>query len=173
MTAVYRIRQGLRAIFAFTQVVEVPLAAQFLTPELLDLFLQMRRGEQLHSLNVLREVLAQGAVPRDLAAAALLHDVGKLRYPLRTWQKTLAVLTKAIAPRLADRLGKGGTVNWWNRPFVVYQQHPSWGAALVRDAGASDMVVWLVGQHQAASETWADHPLAPLLHRLQQADSRH
>src|SRR5688572_30885194 len=49
MTATYRIRQGLQAIFAFAQPVELPLAAQYLTPELLSLFSQMRHSEQLHS----------------------------------------------------------------------------------------------------------------------------
>src|SRR5690606_27724351 len=98
MTAVYRFRQGIRSLLAFSQTVELPLAAEYLSPELLALFQKMRRSEQLHSLNVLREVLADGTTPHDLAVAALLHDVGKSRYPMRTWQKTLAVLTRAISP---------------------------------------------------------------------------
>ena len=170
MTAVYRIRQGLRAVFAFSQPVEVPLAAEYLTPELMGLFQRMSRSEQLHSLNVLRAVLAQGSTPRDLAVAALLHDVGKSQYPLRTWQKTLAVLTRAISPGLFERWSQGNPANLWNRPFVVYVDHPTWSAQLIADAGASETAIWLVAHHQESADQWEDHPLVALLKRLQQAD---
>jgi hypothetical protein len=171
MAAVYRIRQGLRAVFAFSQEVELPLAAAYLTPKLLGLFQQMRHSEQLHSLNVLRDVLAQGSTPRELAVAALLHDVGKSRYPLRTWQKTLAVLARAISPNLFERWSKGSPSNLWKRPFVVYVEHPTWGAQLIADAGASENTVWLVAHHQGSADLWDNHPLVSLLRRLQEADN--
>jgi hypothetical protein len=170
MTATYRIRQGLRAIFAFAQPVELPLAAQYLTPELLSLFSQMRHSEQLHSLNVLRDVLAAGTTPSDLAIAALLHDVGKSRYPLRTWQKTFAVLVRRLAPNLFERWSKGNPQNVWIRPFVVYVDHPRWSAEMIAAAGASETAIWLVTHHQQRASQWDDHPLASLLHQLQQAD---
>jgi hypothetical protein len=170
MTAVYRIRQGLRAVFAFSQEVELPLAAEYLTPELMELFQRMRRSEQLHSLNVLRDVLAQGSTPRKLAVAALLHDVGKSRYPMGTWQKTLAVVVRAISPNLFERWSKGSPANLWNRPFVVYVDHPTWSAKLIADAGASEDAVWLVMHHQESADQWKNHPLATLLRQLQQAD---
>jgi len=171
MTAAYRIRQGLRAVLAFSQPVEVSLAAEYLTPELLALFEQMRRGEQLHSLNVLRAVLEQGATPRDLAVAALLHDVGKSRYSLRTWQKTLAVLVRALSPAWFARWSEGDPAHVWMRPFVVYVQHPAWGANMIAAAGASETAVWLVAHHQDFAERWEHHPCAALLRRLQQADN--
>ncbi|MEO8610469.1 MAG: HD domain-containing protein [Chloroflexota bacterium] len=170
MTAVYRIRQGLRAVFAFSQEVELPLAAEYLTPELLTLFQRMRRSEQLHSLNVLRAVLAQDSTPHDLAVAALLHDVGKSRYPLGTWQKTLAVLVRGISPRLFEHWSQGNPANLWNRPFVVYVYHPAWSAQLITDAGASENAIWLVAHHQEPADQWNHHLLADLLRRLQQAD---
>lgn len=170
MTAAYRIRQGLQAIFAFAQPVELPLAAQYLTPELLSLFSQMRHNEQLHSLNVLRDVLATGTTPPDLAVAALLHDVGKSRYPLRTWQKTLVVIARKFTPKLFERWSKGNPANLWMRPFVVYIEHPTWSAEMIAVAGASETAIWLVAHHQEAASRWSSHALASLLQRLQQAD---
>lgn len=170
MTAAYRIRQGLQAIFAFAQPVELPLAAQYLTPELLSLFSQMRHSEQLHSMNVLRDVLAAGTTSLDLAVAALMHDVGKSRYPLRTWQKTLAVMVRKFAPDLFKRWSKGNPGNIWMCPFVVYVEHPNWSAEMIAAAGASETAIWLVTHHQEPASQWAEHPLASLLRQLQQAD---
>jgi hypothetical protein len=170
VTATYRLRQGLRSLFAFSQQVETPLAAQYLTPELLELFGQMRQSEQLHSLNVLRGVLAQGTTPPELAIAALLHDVGKSRYPLWTWQKTLVVLVRAILPNLYQRWSQGNPANYWVRPFVVYAQHPKWSAEMAAAMSVPEAALWLIARHQEAPGAWANHPYTPLLKRLQAAD---
>jgi hypothetical protein len=168
MTAVYRISQALRALAAFSQPVDYNLAAEYLSPDLMTLFGRMRRSEQLHGLNVLRSVLAQGPTPRDLAVAALLHDVGKTHYTVRIWQKTIAVIVETIAPRLYKRLSRGDPARFWLRPFAVKAQHPTWSADML--AGASETAVWLAAHHQQEASRWAAHPYYDLLLRLQQAD---
>lgn len=170
MTAAYRLRQGLQALFAFTRPIDLDLASSYLSPGLLGLFNSLNRGEQLHSLNVLAEVLAQGDTPSDLAVAALLHDVGKSRYPLVVWQKTLAVLVRAAVPGLSSRWSKGDAANLFQRPFVVYECHPAWGADMLRQAAASDTACWLVEHHADPLEKWSSHRYAALLKRLQEAD---
>lgn len=171
--AVYRLRQGLRALFAFTQPVDLELAEQTLTPALLDLFRRMDRGEQLHSLLVLRDVLADGDAPPELKAAALLHDVGKSRYPIGVWQKTLAVAVQTLRPRLYARLSQGVVSNPIQRPFVVYVQHPRWGAQMAADAGGSEALVWLIAHHADPLSQWQGHPYQGMLERLQRADNAH
>lgn len=168
-----RIRQGIRALTAFTRPVDYELAAQYLSPELLSVFQRMQRSEQLHSLNVLRDVLAQGAAPPDLAVAALLHDVGKSRYRLTVAEKTTAVLVRKALPRFARRLAhtdNPAVIPFWRRAFVVRQHHPAWSAAILQQAGASEAAVWLAAHHQDKREQWASHPYYGLLSRLQQAD---
>jgi len=172
MPVVYRLQQGLRALFAFSQDVDWVLAECYLSPPLLALFRQMDRGEQLHSLAVLRDVLAQGDTPADLAVVALLHDVGKSRYPINVWQKTWAVIIRAIVPSLYERWSKGSPLNLWQRPFVVYEQHPLWSAELLRTAGASEAVCWLA-THHAVKGVSAPTPMqSEWLKRLQQADDQ-
>jgi len=170
MIALRRVRQGMRALLAFSQPVDDALAAEYLTPKLMALFKQMRRSEQLHSLQVLRAVLAQGPAPLDLAVAALLHDVGKSRYPLALWQKTLAVLVHTFTPALFDRWSAADARSLC-RPFVVYAHHPAWSAEMLTQAGASETAVWLVAHHQETSgDNSADFAAIHLLKRLQAAD---
>jgi hypothetical protein len=170
MTAVYRIRQGVRALFAFARPVDYALAAENLSPQLFSLFEQMSRGEQIHSLNVLREVQSQGQTPSVLAVAALLHDSGKTRYPLSVWQKTVAVLVRTFLPTVFHRLSEGDPRSFWQRPFVVYVQHPSWSAEIIIQAAGSPDAAWLAAHHADDAEEWRDHTLFPLLKRLQAAD---
>jgi hypothetical protein len=166
----YRVRQGLRALSAFAQTPDYALAEQYLAPPLMDVFRQMRRSEQLHSLNVLRALLREGDTPLALTVAALLHDSGKSRFPLAVWQKTYAVIVRRFAPRLFERLSGGDPRHLLIRPFVVYTQHPAWSAELMTTAGASPDAIWLAAHHQEARARWQDHPLYHLLERLQRAD---
>jgi HD domain len=170
MAAAQRVRQGLRALFAFSQPLDLDLAGHYLSPPLLALFRRMKRSEQLHSLCVLYDVLAQGSTPHDLAVAALLHDVGKSRYPLHIWQKSLVVLVRAALPALFRRWTQGSPDHPLQRPFVVSLNHPAWSADLIAGAGASEAAVWLVRHHADHTTQWANHPQAEGLRRLQQAD---
>jgi len=172
MPMVYRLQQGLRALLAFSQPVDWALVERYLSTRLLTLFRQMDRGEQLHSLGVLRIVLAQGDTPPDLAVAALLHDVGKSRYPIGVAQKTLAVLVRAVVPSAYMRWSKGNPLNLWERPFVVYEQHPQWSAELLREAGASEMACWLAAHHAEPLETARTPTQLEWLKRLKQADDQ-
>lgn len=172
MPVVYRLQQGLRALFAFSQDVDWVLVERSLSPSLLALFRQMDRGEQVHSLAVLRDVLAQGDTPTDLAVAALLHDVGKSRYPINVWQKTWAVIVRAIAPSRYEQWSKGSPLNLWQRPFVVYEQHSLWSAELLRTAGASEAACWLAAHHAVRDAAVPTSTQSEWLKRLQQADDQ-
>ncbi len=165
-----RFKQGVRALFAFTTSVDFELAERYLSPQQMTLFRQMAKPEQLHSLNVLRDVLAQATTtPHDLAVAALLHDVGKSRYHLAVWQKTLSVLISKLLPPLDNRLSIEATLTFWRAPFIVRRHHPQWGGDLL-SAYAPDCVIWLVSHHADSADDWQHHAYYDLLVRLQIAD---
>lgn len=170
MTTVRRFRQGIHALLSFAQSVDHGLAAAHLNSTQMTLFQRMQRSEQLHSLNVLRDVLAQGTIPDDLAVAALLHDCGKSNYPLRVWQKTLAVLIRVFVPGLYTRWSTGDTSNPVIRACVVAERHPQWSAERVSQTGASERALWLIRHHADLPENWHNHPHVNLLRRLKQAD---
>ena len=164
--ALRRLRQGLNALLAFARPVDEALVAQHLSPELQRCFAQLRRSEQQHSLRVLRALQAQGEVPPALAVAALLHDVGKTRWPFPLWQRVVAVLLPALAPGLAARLARGDAANPVARALLLQRQHPAWGAQLARAAGACERSVALIERHAqpAGEDEW--------LARLRAADER-
>lgn len=167
----HRVGQGLRALLATFSPLEQTLAQRYLSSREYEAFRAMSRAEQLHSLNVLRAVLKQQTdTPRTLAAAALLHDIGKSRYHLAVWQKTLAVLLTALYPSLARNFGQGESLNAFSAPFAVSTHHAKWGADILRRSGSDADVIWLVKHHQDGLEQWRDHACFEMLQRLQAAD---
>lgn len=175
MAALQRLQQGVRALLAFSQDVDYELAAQYLNVPQMTLFRQMTRTDQLHVLNVLRDVLAADrqanrSTPHDLAVAALLHDAGKGRYHLSLPEKTFVVLVRAFLPALYETLSQQERLNTWHAAFAVYRYHAKWSAEMLQPAGASERAIWLAAHHQDDAETWHAHPHYDLLCRLQRAD---
>ena len=132
--------------------------------------MKMQPNEQAHSLHIFRQLLAEGEESRDLLTAALLHDVGKSRFPLHLWERVLVVLGHTLAPSWVERWGEGEPYGW-RRPFVVAVKHPIWGAELASEAGASPLAVSLIRRHQAPSHK-ADPLEDGLLEILQRADNK-
>ena len=118
-----------------------------LTPEQYSLFLRLQPCEQAHSLNLLHALCAEGQSNPDLLAASLLHDVGKSRHPLRTWERVVIVLANVFLPKQAWEWGDAQPCGW-RRPFVIARQHPAWGAEMTAQTGASDLLVELIRRHQ-------------------------
>jgi hypothetical protein len=169
-----RLQQGLRALFAFRQSVDYALAERYLNEKQMALFRRLAKSEQLHSLNVLRDVLAQESeTPHDLAVAALLHDAGKSRWHLAVWQKTISVLVKKFLPSLDKRLSREEGLNFWTAPFVVRHHHPKWSGELLAEIDSSQGAIWIATHHAESAEQWRDSsPYYPLLFRLQAADDK-
>lgn len=171
MATTHRLRQGFKALLSFSKPVDFDLAADYLRPDQMALFQRMRRSEQLHSLNVLRALINQNdSIIPDLCVAALLHDVGKSRFPLTISEKSLAVIIRAILPGLYRHWSQGSPNVWWQRAFVVTEQHPAWSAEMVAATGASDRALWLIRHHADSIDIHTGHPHAHLLKRFQEAD---
>ena len=113
--ASYRASQFVQALFAQPAAEDARLAAEPLPASLRPLFHALSRAEQSHAVAVLRCLLQHGERDPDLLAAALLHDVGKTRAPLRLLDRVLVVLAQRLAPAAADAWSKGEP-RAWRRP---------------------------------------------------------
>jgi putative nucleotidyltransferase with HDIG domain len=167
----YRVSQFVQALLAQPAAADVRLATDHLPPSLQTLYNGMSRAERSHSLAVLRALLRQGQTDPDLLAAALLHDVGKTRAPLRMFDRVLVVLTQRVAPAAA-RDWSTGAARGWRRPFVVAARHPDWGGEFLEQAGASPRLVDMVRRHHAVLPPLVTE-VDRLLAALQAADGSH
>jgi hypothetical protein len=161
----YRTRQFWNALPGPRKRVETEALLPHLLPSQVVLFRRMQPSEQTHAFQMLERLKAAGQTNPDLLAAALLHDVGKVLYPLSLLDRVVIVLGKGFFQRRAMHWSEG-TPRRLRRPFVVAAHHPDWGADLAEKAGASSRTVNLIRRHQ-------DVPCADdsLLAALQAADN--
>ena len=148
-----RIRQFVGGITASVSVDDLQQAARFLPPAGLTRFRQMPVDAQRHSLNVLTTLQRAGWHDPDLAAAALLHDAGKLAaaaagLTFNAWVRTALVLMETLAPTLAARLTVDDAAGGWRYLLHVHLAHPRIGAHWADADGCSPLTCWLIAHHQ-------------------------
>ncbi len=143
----YRLFQTWRTLTSKPQSSDLLEIKSVLSPGLYSLFIQMHPSEQAHSIAVYKNLLSQGIQNKDLLTAALLHDVGKNRHPIKLWERITIVLGETFLPEKA-KLWSEGKPEGLKRPFVVAHRHAEWGADLAAQAGASKLTADLIRRHQ-------------------------
>ena len=125
----------------------------------LDLWLQMSGADRRHAVGVARRVAglldtSEGMAPdAPVMAAALLHDVGKVRSGLGTFGRVAATGLAAVAP---------GRVNRWPDRGGVKGRI---GLYLLSAAGSAPLTVaWTLEHHRPADRWSMDRRLADVLH---------
>ena len=157
---IYRTRQfwqtldfGNLGLSRTKRLADLELARTILSAPLFILFNRLQPSEQGHSLRVLQALQAQGENQPDLLAAALLHDVGKIRMPLRLWERVLIVLVHPVVQTNQSSLRRYlaffiKSLKITNKALLVAENHAAWGAELAESAGASPLTVSLIRRHQ-------------------------
>jgi hypothetical protein len=167
----YRARQFWHTLAANPTSEDYKKVSQVLSADLINLFSTLQRSEQVHGLWIFRKLLEQGETHPDLLAAALLHDVGKNRFPLRLWQRVVIVLGGKFFPEKVKHWREDDPQGW-RCPFVVAERHAAWGAKMAMRAGASETTLKLIERHQDSLMNPIIYPEDQLLYRLQFFDDR-
>lgn len=152
----YRIGQFTNGWRADVTAQDLALVEQVLAPvgaEAAKLYRRMPRDAQAHSLRVLKALRTEGPTASDLAAAALLHDVGKVAAGdagayLGLWMRGPLVLLEAWRPDLLARMASPQPARSLRYALFVHLAHPEIGAAWAREAGCSPLTCWLIAHHQ-------------------------
>jgi putative nucleotidyltransferase with HDIG domain len=142
--ALYRIRQFRRTVRARPRPKDLWLLGEYLSPSERRLFFGTSPRDQHHHIETLRLLHERGEVPRHLARAALLHDVGKGYVHLH--ERVAYVLLARFAPRVLERVvqrGPGGPLGGLSR----IHRHAQLGADALRALGAEERVIELVARH--------------------------
>ena len=176
MRVLYRLRQFWRTLTAQSVSPELEQALTLLNPQQKALFDQLQPGEKAHAFEMVRKLIEQGEHQPDLLVAAMLHDVGKIHYPLHPVERAVVVLVKALSPVLACRwagLPAGGweALPGWRKAFVLAEHHAAWGAELARQAGVSPLTESLIREHPHPTSPTMDGVNGSLLHKLWVVDN--
>ena len=167
-----RLRQTLQQITAWSQPVQDDQAALYLSAAEFHLYRRMARSERQHHLRVFNDLRRGGHTHLSLLKAALLHDVGKMRYRFWMPERVLVVLAKKFLPRKFAQWSQTPPPYGWKRPFVISVHHPAWSAEMTAAVGTDPLTIELIARHQtplpSTPQTEADH----LLMLLQAADDR-
>jgi putative nucleotidyltransferase with HDIG domain len=152
--AAYRIRQFWHAINAgYLSQSALEEVSAILNSAQLELFYSQSSIVQQHSYRVMRLLRVSGNDDNDLLEAALLHDVGKTKMPVKWWERPFVVLVQSLIPTLSATWASGPPESW-RRPFVVQAKHAEWGAEMAEAAMSSATTVTLIRRHQDPAE-WA------------------
>ena len=165
----YRSRQFWNALLSPRKRVQSEVLLPYLTPTQLILFRRMQPSEQVHAFQLFKRLKAAGHADIDLLTAALLHDAGKILYPLSIFDRVAIVLGKRLFRRASQRWAEG-TPRGLRLPFVVAARHAGWGAELASQAGASTRTVELIRRHQDPPVPNPGSRTERLLAALQAAD---
>lgn len=145
---VYRLRQFRRALSDRPSQEDLVRVESVLTPPLYDLFIRMQPFEQAHAIRVMDAMTVRGYDHQDVLTTALLHDVGKVKVPLRPWERALAVLVKWLLPGKFVRWGQG-EAKGLRKGIVAAVRHADWGAELAAEKGANQRAAILIRNHDA------------------------
>jgi hypothetical protein len=126
-----------------------------------SLWARMSGPDRRHAVGVAREtvqLLQPGSPPREVVAAALLHDVGKVESGLGTFARVGVTVAAMAAGR--DRL-----LAWsasaapqsppsWRARTGMYLAHDGLGADLLQSAGSDELTVTWAREHHLPSARW-------------------
>jgi hypothetical protein len=130
------------------------------------LWRRMSGPDRRHAVGVARRTVDDLSGPegvgREVVAAALLHDVGKVEAGLGTWARA-GVTFAGMAfgrERLVGWSGasacsrEAGVRPTLRRRIGLYLRHDRVGAGLLADAGSDPLTVAWAGEHHRPQESW-------------------
>ncbi len=173
----HRVRQFANGALAYVHPDEMLIAAHLLPKPALARFCHLPLDAQRHSFNVLYSLQDAAWIDPDLAAAALLHDVGKMacddgNLHYSVWARVLLVLLDVVCPHKVNHLSSPDPRSGWRYLLHVHRAHPEIGAAWAKNDECSELTCWLIAHHQDELTVPPQSNPQELLTMLQWADNR-
>lgn len=125
---IQRIKQFTKGLTAKVSEEERQWVQGYLSPKEYQLFLKLRRDEQRHCIDVARHFTEKGMI-----RLGLLHDIGKLCYPLNLIQKSIMVIGDKLTHHKLKHLK-------YFKMVKGYYGHPKFGVDLLKKIGVEDAI---------------------------------
>ncbi len=123
-----------------------------------DLWRRMSGPDRRHAVAVARDatrLLGGGAQDREVVAAALLHDIGKVESSLGTFSRVGVTLAAVAVGRARLVQWAAGTGASSRRARVgLYLRHDGVGADLLEAAGSHALTVAWAAEHHLPPDRW-------------------
>jgi putative nucleotidyltransferase with HDIG domain len=153
-----RVKQVVAALTAEITPEDRLFVSHYLNTEEQTLFGGMNLPDQRHVLNVAYTALQLAKDQENinqnlLVKCALLHDVGKIKGDVSTFDKIMTVIGHKVSPRWAKqwgRLGRGNKLKNLRHAFYIYFHHAQRSATMLQKVGVSPTVVNIVARHHQA-----------------------
>jgi hypothetical protein len=131
-----------------------------------SLWRRMSGPDRRHAVGVARDtirLLGSDRARREVVAAALLHDVGKVESSFGTFARVGVTIAALV-------VGRSRLVRWAGDPVEggrpsrrarvgLYLTHDRLGAKLLEDAGSQTLTVSWAAEHHLAPELWTVDPV--------------
>lgn len=172
-----RIKQVFAALTASITHTDREFVNLYLNFKAQKLFWAMNVPDQRHALNVAYTALHLAEGQKNINAkllvkCALLHDVGKVKGDVSTFDKIITVIGDLFLPNWVRKWGKqgrGNKVSNLRHAFYIYFHHAEISAAMLQDIGECPELIEIIGKHH---KTPAENdPLELTL--LRKSDSLH
>lgn len=153
-----RVKQVISALTATINKADRDFVSQHLQPSEQKLFWNMNKPDQRHALNVAYTALHLAEERTDinqqlLIQCALLHDVGKVKGDVSTFDKIVAVMAHKAAPHWAEkwaRQGRGSRIDNLRHAFYTYFYHAKSSSFLLKQINCNPVATAIVGSHHEA-----------------------
>ncbi|MBE6022899.1 MAG: HD domain-containing protein [Cellulosilyticum sp.] len=139
----YRVKQFIKAVTATVTGEEENWVKGYLSLAEAQLFFRLKVYEQRHCIDVAKILGERTLQDREMIRLGLLHDIGKIKYPLNPIEKSLIVLL--------DKLTQGRIKKYDQLKMVkCYYKHPQLGCELLKSIGAYNhfFLEGIKGHHQ-------------------------
>jgi hypothetical protein len=148
-------------------------ARRWLLPGERDIWARLAGPDRRHAVGVSRRVAASlgnadgAGIPRQVLAAALLHDSGKVESGFGTFGRVFVTLVAAAAGR-SQVAAWGDRDTGWRRRAGRYVRHDILGAQLLEAAGSHAVTSTWAREHHLPPSSWTVEP--EWAHALKAAD---
>ncbi len=127
----YRVQQFIKAVTAQITKEDLRFVKQYLNQREIELFFRLKPYEQRHCIDVANKLNEMTEGDAEMIKLGLLHDIGKIKYPLHPIEKSLIVILDHLTNSHIKRYRKYKMVK-------CYYEHPRIGYEILREVGQYD-----------------------------------